>query len=88
MEVEVKKQKAALHSHNGMMSSEEIHSITGNGWAIVKNPVHERGILVRGELLFHSDNYQEAIEAWGTSREKYVSIKYCGKRDPNVVYIL
>ena len=88
MEVEVKNQKTATHRHNGTLSFEAIKSITGDGWAVIKNPEHERGILVRGELLFHSDNYQEAIEAWGTSREKFVGIKYCGKRDPNVVYIL
>ena len=88
MEVEVKNQKTAAHSQNGIISSEEIHAITGNGWAIVKNPVHERGILVRGELFFHSDNYIEALEVMGASKEKHLGIKYCGKRDPNVVYIL
>ena len=88
MEIEVKNQKPATHNNNGVMPFETIKSITGDGWAVIKNPEREDGTLVRGELLFHSGDYQEAIKAWGTSSEKYVSIKYCGERDPNVVYIL
>ena len=88
MKIEVKNPKTATYSHDGVMPFETIKSITGDGWAVIKNPEREDGTLVRGELIFHSDDYQEAIKAWGTSSEKYVSIKYCGKRDPKVVYIL
>ena len=72
---------------NGALTFEEIKTITGDGWAIIKNPVRERGVLTSGELYFHSHDYEEALDAMSTSGAKHVAIKFCGKRDPNVVYI-
>ena len=71
---------------SGVMTFEEIKKIADDGWAIIKNPVRDQGILIRGELVFHSNDYQEALDVWGATKE-HVAIKYCGKRDPNVVYI-
>ena len=70
-----------------VLTFEEIKKIADNGWAIIKNPVREQGILVRGELVFHSYDYEAALDAMATSGARHVAIKYCGKRDPNVVYI-
>ena len=72
---------------NVVLTFEEIKTITGNGWAIIKNPVRERGVLISGELYFHSHDYEEALDAMSTSGARHVAIKFCGKRDPNVVYI-
>ena len=72
---------------SGVMTFEEIKTITGDGWAIIKNPVRDRGALISGELYFHSHDYEEALDAMSTSGAKHVAIKFCGKRNPNVVYI-
>ena len=72
---------------SGVLTFEEIKAVAGEGWAIIKNPVRERGVLISGELYFHSHDYEEALDAMSTSGAKHVAIKFCGKRDPNVVYI-
>jgi len=88
MEVEVKKPKAATHSHNGTLSFEQIKDIVGNGWALIKDPVFNGYILQKGELIFHSQNEDEAVERMRVRKEKDVLFAYCGERDPNVVYLL
>ena len=88
MEVEVKNQKSPIHSQNGMMSFEQIKDIVGNGWALIKDPVFNGCILLKGELIFHSQDEEEAVERMRVRKEKDVLFAYCGKRDPNVVYLL
>ena len=70
------------------LSFEEIKDIVGNGWAVIKDAEFNGCIFLRGELLFHSHDPDEAYEEWGKSKEKDVLIKYCGERDPNIVYML
>jgi len=76
-------------SQNGTLSFEQIKDIVGNGWAIIRNPIRDGSILLAGELIFHSLNEDEAFEAMKVSRKNNrLYIKYCGERDPNIVYLL
>jgi len=58
-----------------------------NGWAIIKNPEYERGVMLRGELLFYSLDRKEAYEKLKHTKE-HVAFRHFTKRDPNVVYLL
>ena len=70
------------------LTIEQIKDIVGDGWAIIKNPVGDRK-TTRGELLFYTHDEDEAYEQLSVLRKKhYVYFTYCGKRDPNVVYLL
>ena len=72
----------------GILTIEQIKEIVGDGWAIFKNPVGDRK-TTRGELLFYTHDEEEAYEQFSVLRkEHYVYFTYCGKRDPNVVYLL
>jgi len=72
---------------SGVLTFEEIKSVAGEGWAIIKNPVRERGELISGELYFHSHDKNEALDAMYSSGINRLYMKFCGTRDPNVVYI-
>ena len=88
MEVEVKNPTAATHSQNGTLSFEQIKDIVGNGWAVIKNPVREGSKILKGELYFHSLNEKEALDELSRCKDKLVSFRYFGERDPNIVYLL
>ena len=88
MEVAIKKPKKAAERRNGVLTYRQIRNRVGDGWAIIKNPVREKGILTHGELLYHSSNRKQALEELGKCKNGHFAFKYCGKIDPNVVYIL
>ena len=89
MEVEVKNPTAATNSQNGTLSFEQIKDIVGNGWALIKDPVRDGSILLGGKLLYHSRNEDEAVEEMRIMRKGHrIYMKYCGERDPNIVYLL
>ena len=88
MEVEVKNQKTTPHNQNVTLSFEQIKDIVGNGWALIKDPVFNGCIFVKGELIYHSQNEDAAYEEFRVTKEKDVLIKYCGERDPKIVYLL
>ena len=89
MEMEVKNPKATTHSQNGTLSFEQIKDIVGNGWAVIKDPVFNGCIFKKGELIYHSHDEDEAFEAMKAKRKEHrLYIKYCGERDPNIVYLL
>ena len=76
-------------SPNGMLSFEQIKDIVGNGWAVIKDPIRDGSILLGGKLLFHSSNEDEAVENMRIMRKEHrLYMKYCGERDPNIVYLL
>ena len=72
---------------SGVLTFEEIKEITGNGWAIIKNAEFNGCIFIRGELLFHSTDPDEAYDKLKHMKE-YVFFLHCTERDPNVVYVL
>ena len=76
-------------SQNGTLSFAQIKDIVGNGWAVIKDPVFNGCIFLKGELIYHSHDEDEAFEAMKAKRKEHrLYIKYCGKRDPNIVYLL
>ena len=85
MTATVEKPKA---TKDGVLTFEEIKEIVGNGWAVIKNPEFNGCIFLRGELYFHSQDEDEAGEVWGKSKENHLYFKFCGERDPNIVYLL
>ena len=88
MTTTVKNQNRMSDIPEGILTIEEIRDIVGNGWAIIK--VAERdGITTKGELLDYSSDEEEALDKLGVLGRKHrVLFKYCGKRDPNIVYLL
>ena len=72
---------------SGVLTFEEIKAIADNGWAIIKNPEYEKGLMLRGELLFYSLDRKEAYEKLKHTKE-HVAFRHFTKRDPNVVYLL
>ena len=75
-------------SQNGMLNFEQIKDIVGNGWAVIKNPVREGSKILKGELYFHSQDEEEALNELSKCKEKLVSFRYFGERDPNIVCLL
>ena len=81
MEPTIKKQ-------NGALTFEQIKDIVGNGWAVIKDAEFNGCVFLRGEIYFHSANEDEAMQVWGKSKENDLYFKFCGERDPNIVYLL
>ena len=88
MEVKVKDQKETADNQNEVLTVEQIKSIVGRGWALIKNPVYDGCIFLKGELLFHSADEDEAYEALRVMRKEHrVLFKHFVDRDPNVAYL-
>ena len=82
---------ATVENENGVLTFEQIKAIVGDGWGIIRNPVHDEANRCSGELIFHSADEDEAYEELGRCRErreKHIAFRYFGKRDPNIVYLL
>jgi len=88
MEVTVSKPKATSKRPKGVLTLRQIRNRVGEGWAVIKNPEHEKGMLVRGELLYHSSDRLDALEEMGKCKNGHFAFKFCGKRDPNAIYLL
>ena len=84
----VKKPKIKTGSQNGVLSFRQIRNRVGDGWAVVKNPEYEKGMFARGELLYYSSDRNQALEEMSKCKNGDFAFKFCGKIDPNVVYIL
>ena len=88
MEATVKKPKITNGSRNGALSFRQIRNKVGDGWAVIKDPEFNGAIFLKGELVYHSKDRLEALEEFGKCKSGTFYFKYCGKPDPNVVYIL
>ena len=88
MEVAIKKPKKAAERRNGVLSLRQIRNRVGDGWAIIKNPEFEKGQIARGELLYHSSDRKQTLHELGKCKNGDFAFEYCGKIDPNVVYLL
>ena len=53
----------------GVLTLKQIRNRVGEGWAVIKNPEHEKGMLVRGELLYHSSDRLDALEEMGKCKK-------------------
>ena len=88
MEVKVKKPKIAACSLNGMLTDRQIRNRVGDGWAIIQDPEWNGSVFLKGKLLYHSADHEQAYREYGKCKNGTFLIKYCGKPDPNAVYIL
>jgi len=88
MEVAIKKPKKAAAGHNVVLTYRQIRNRVGDGWAIIKDPEFNGAIFLKGELIYHSADRTKVLEEFGKSDERDVLLKYCGKPDPNTVFIL
>ena len=86
--VAIKKPKIKAGKQNGVLTYRQIRNRVGNGWAIIKNPVREKGILTHGELLYHSNDRKQALDELGKCKNGHFAFQFCGKIDPNIVFIL
>ena len=88
MEAKVKKPKITSGSRNVALSFRQIRNRVGDGWAIIKDPEFNGAIFLKGELIYHSSDHEKAYEEFGKCKDGTFYIKYCGKPDPNTVFIL
>ena len=70
-----------------VMTCQEIEDFVGDGWAIIGNAEHNGSNLVRGELIYFGYDKSEVYQKKITTGHKYLSYRYCGKGDPNVILI-
>ena len=88
METTVATRKKAISQQDGLMTERQIKRKVGNGWAIIQNPEYEKGMFQRGELLYYSSDKEKALEELSKCKNGHFAFKFCGKIDPNVVYLL
>jgi len=88
MEATVKKPKKTTERQNGVLTYRQIRNRVGDGWAVIQDPEFNGSILLRGKLVFHSKDRAAALDELFNRDEYDLLIKYCGKRDPNVIYLL
>ena len=88
MEVTVKKPKKTAERQNGVLSFRQIRNRVGDGWAVIQDPEFNGCILLGGRLLYHSSDRKQALEEFGKYKNGHFAFKYCGKPDPNVIYVL
>jgi len=88
MEVTVMKPKKTVERQNGALSFRQIRNKVGDGWAVIQDPEFNGCILLGGKLLYHSGDRKQALKKFGSCNERDVLFKYCGKPDPNTVFIL
>jgi len=88
MEVKVKKPKVTAVRTNGTLSFRQIRNRVGNGWAIIKDPEFNGCILLGGKLLYHSNDRIKALDEFEKCDNGHFAFKYCGKLDPNAIYLL
>ena len=71
-----------------ILSCQQIKDMVGNGWAVIRNPEYDGCIFLRGELIYYGYDKSDVYRKERTAGEKHVLYMYCGKRDPNIVYLL
>ena len=84
----VEKPKTTADIPNGMLTFEEIKDIVGDGWAIIRNPEFDGCIFLKGELVYYGYDKKDVYHRDRAAGENNLYFKYCGKRDPNIVYLL
>ena len=88
MEANDTKPKKTPERQNGVLTYRQIRNRVGDGWAIIQDPVSNGSVLLRGKLVFHSSDRAEALDELFRRDDYHLLIKYCGKRDPNAIYLL
>ena len=92
MEVAVKTRKKAISGQEGFMTERQIKKKVGEAWALLKNPVYEKGLLVTAELLYYNADKakvrEQLREKLSQNKNGHYAFFFFGKTAPNVVYIL
>ena len=88
MDASIKTCKKTISQQNELMTERQIRNIVGDGWAIVENSEWNGSVFIRGKLLYHSSDREEALHELFKRKEEDLFFLYCGKPDPNVVYLL
>ena len=88
MEATVKKPKKTTERQNEVLTCRQIRNRVGDGWAVIQDPESNGSVLLRGKLVFHSKDRAAALNELFNRDEYHLLIKYCGKRDPNIAYLL
>jgi len=88
MEMTVKKPKIKAGNQNGVLTERQIRNRVGDGWAVIQDPEWNGAIFLKGKLLYHSLNKDEAVEEFCKRNEEHLFFMHCMKPDPNVVYLL
>jgi len=88
MEATVTKAKKTAKRQNGVLTYRQIRNRVGDGWAIIQDPERNRGIFIKGKLLYHSLNKNEVVEEFCKRKEENLYFMHCMKPDPNVIYLL
>jgi len=88
MEATVKKPKKTAEHGNGVLTYRQIRNRVGDGWAVIQDPEFNGSILLKGKLVFHSNDRAAALDELFERKDYDLYLKYCGKRDPNIVYLL
>ena len=83
----LKNPKNTAEMPKGVLTFAQIKDIVGDGFAIIKNPNYE-GSMLTGELLYYGSDKDDVYQPERCAGEKHVALRYCGERDPNVVYLL
>jgi hypothetical protein len=84
----VNKPKTTANIPSQVLNSEQIKEKVGNGWALIEDPEYNGCVFLGGKLIFYSHNEDETFDVMSKCKGKRVLIMYCGKRDPNIVYLL
>ena len=70
------------------MTSARIKKKVGEAWAILENPVYEKGILVSAELLYYSNDKAKVLEQLSKCKNGHFALRFFGTIDTKQVYIL
>ena len=88
MEVTVMKPNKTAERQDEVLTFEQIKNRVGKGWALIKDPVFNGSIFIKGALIYYSADPDEAYEELRITKEKDVFFLHCVERDPNVIYML
>ena len=72
----------------GALTCPQIKDIVGNGWAVIRNAEFDGSIFLKGELIYYGYDKEDVYHRDRAKGENNLFFMYCGKRDPNTVYLL
>jgi hypothetical protein len=72
----------------GVLTARQIRNRVGDGWAIVQDPEYNGCIFLGGKLLYHNADRLQTYKEFGKCKNGTFLIMFCGKQDPNVIYLL
>ena len=92
MEVTDKKYKKPSEIHDRMLTERQIKRRVGKTWALLENPIYERGLLTSAKLLYFNEDKakvrKELRENLEQRKSGHYALRFYGTIDPNLIYIL